>query len=156
MRTITLIPLMILLGTSCWAQDMFGTWKMNPARSQFSDDNHHPRAVTVRIEPHEKGEVFTYDRINSNGQAVTVSMIVYLDGKERNGQACFCSGGSTTQSSRRLDERTIEIIAKCGNGLWSRIIRRLSADAHDLILDMTKSQPNGLRVKRQLVFEKQG
>ena len=149
-----LISLMILLSTSCWAQDEFGTWKMNPARSKFIVGPH-PRAATVRIEPNGKGEIFTYDRITSDGQAVTISTILYLDGKERNGQPPVCSGGSGTQSSRRLDERTVEFTTKCANGLWGHFLHRLLPDAHDLIFDMTEGEPNGLRIQRQLILEKQ-
>ena len=153
MRATTLIPWMILFSTSCWAQDMFGTWKMNPVRSQFSDDNHHPRAVTVRIEPHEKGEVFTYDRITSNGQAETISTVLYFDGKERNYQRGECSG---TKASRRLDKRTVEIVTKCDGRFWARFTLRLPPQPNELILDISEIRlSDGRRFDRHLVLEKQ-
>ena len=39
---------------------------------------------------------------------MTTSMILYLDGKERQGDTCF-----GTQSSRPVDGRTVEIVYKC-------------------------------------------
>ena len=49
-----LIPLLILLG---WAQGIvFGSWKLNLARSTFSGEIP-PKSLTVRLEPHTKGEV---------------------------------------------------------------------------------------------------
>ena len=78
-------------------------WKMNPARSQLSDSD--PRAIVVRIEPHAKGEVFTFEQISRNGRAETLSVMLYLDGKARDWQQRDCSGSLL---SRRLDSRTVE------------------------------------------------
>src|SRR5258707_332002 len=105
MRT---FPLLILIATACCAPlsraaDAFGIWKMNPTRSTFTGDTHtQPQALTVRIEPHAKGEVFTVDRIAADGHATTSSTILYFDGKPRDFQGPQCSG---TQSSRRVDSR---------------------------------------------------
>ena len=122
------------------------------SRSKFSRQAH-PRAVTVRFEPHGKGEVFTFDRIHSNGQAAIFSVILYLDGKERDFQGNECSG---TLFSRRLDSQTVEIGLNCDSGLWVRFIRRLPPDAHDLILDLTGgSKPNDRSYEHHLVLEKQ-
>jgi hypothetical protein len=144
------IPLIMLLTTTTWAADPFGTWKMNPTRSTFIGDPH-PRAVTVRIERHAKGEVFTFDRIRGDGQAVTTSTILYLDGKEREFQGEACSG---TQASRRIDRQTVEIIYKCQD----RLIRftRLSPPVpSELIFDITEQFTDGRRFERHLVLEKQ-
>jgi len=97
----------MLLGSACSAQDAFGTWKMNPARSTFVGDPH-PRAITVRIEPHAKGQTFTFDRIRSNGQATTFSIILYMDGKDRDfhGAACSGSGFSSDLTSAAFGQPT--------------------------------------------------
>ena len=105
MRAKTLTLLLTLLSTPTWAQDAFGTWKMNPARSVFIGDPH-PRAVTLRFVPHTKGEVFTWDKVGANGQTETVSIILYLDGKRRDFQDHSCPGMGF-QSSRRLGNRAL-------------------------------------------------
>jgi hypothetical protein len=153
MRTITLIPLMILLSTPCSAQDVFGTWKMNPTRSKFSDEGQHPQALTLRIEPHKKGIVFTFDRLTSHGQAETVSTLLYLDGQERNYQSVECLG---TQASRRLDRRTVELITKCDQTIRGRVIFRLLPQADELFLDISGIQPLrvGQRFQQRFVLEK--
>jgi hypothetical protein len=69
--------------------------------------------LTIRIEPHTRGEVCTLDRIEADGRAISSSTILYLDGREREFRDGECSG---TQSSRRIDSRTIEILRKCGAG----------------------------------------
>jgi len=142
----------MLLGLACSAQDAFGTWKMNPARSTFVGDPH-PRAITVRIEPHAKGQTFTFDRIRSNGQATTFSIILYMDGKDRDFHGAACSG---SQSSRRLNEKTVELILKCESGQSSHFVRRIVPDhPSDLILDITEELPDGRHLERHLVLEKQ-
>jgi len=146
------LGLILLLGSACSAQDAFGTWKMNPARSTFIGDPH-PRAVTVRIGRHANGETFTFDRIRGNGQATTFSIILYMDGKDRDFQDADCAGA---QSSRRLDEWTVELVLKCGSGQSARFVRRIVPDhPHDLILDVTDILPDGRRLERHLVLEKQ-
>ena len=147
MRTILL---MLLLGAPGWAEDAFGIWKMNQARSTFAGDPD-LRAVAVRIERHSKGEVFTLDQIRGNSQAVTTSMILYLDGKERDFQGDSCFG---TQSSRRVDQRTIEIVYRCHDG-WTRCIRRLPPGPKELVLEITEHRSDGRRFDRRLVLEKQ-
>jgi hypothetical protein len=149
----TITPLLILLSTTAWAQNAFGTWGMNPARSVFIGDPH-ARAVTIRFEPHTKGEVFTWDAVRDNGQAETFSIILYFDGKVRDFQGLSCPGMGF-QSSRRLDNRAIEISLNCQNGPKARIVRQMAPNVFDLILDITAEFPDGRRLGRHLVFEKQ-
>ena len=150
-----LIPLMILLGMSCgvpcWAQDAFGTWMINPRRSQFAGDPR-PKSVLVRIEPHARGEVFTLDTIGEDGRATTSSTILYFDGRPRDFQEPQCSG---TQSSRRVDSRTVEILRSCASGARTRFLRRLAAQPNEMVLEITEQQPDGRRFERRLVLEKQ-
>jgi hypothetical protein len=147
MRT-AVIPL-LLLGAACGAQAEYGTWKLNSARSTFDGDAQ-PRRLTIRIEPHAKGEVFTLDRIEADGRANTSSFILYLDGSERDFRDGQCSG---TQSSRRIDGQTIEILRKCGAGAWTRFLRRTAA-RNQLILEISEQRAGGRRVERRLVFER--
>jgi len=106
----------------------------------------------VRFEPHAKGEVFTLDRIDGDGRATTSSTILYFDGKPRDFQDLGCSG---TQSSRRVDGRTVEILRQCTSGERVRFVRRSGAQPKDLILDITEHHPDGRRLERRLVLEKE-
>ena len=142
---------MLLLTAPCWADDAYGTWTMNPARSTVAPDTR-PKSITIRIESHAKGEVFTLDRIEADGRATTSSAILYLDGKTRDFQDSRCSG---TQSSRRVDSQTVEILRKCASGEWVRFVRRLSAQPNELVLEVTEQQAGGHQVERRLVLEKQ-
>jgi hypothetical protein len=108
--------------------------------------------LTVRIGPHAKGEVFTLDKIEMDGRATTSSTILYYDGKPRDFQDTKCSG---TQSSRRVNKETVEIIRHCNGGAWIRFVRRLAAHPKELILEITEQQPDGRRFEGRLVLEKQ-
>ena len=83
---------------------------------------------------------------------MTSSTILYLDGKPRDFQDLGCSG---TQSSWRVDNRTVEILRTCAGGEWTRFVRRLAAQANELVLEITEQQPNGRRFERRLALEKE-
>ena len=144
-------PLLILstcLALHAGAADAFGVWRINFNRST----NAHNQAVVVRFEPHSKGEVFTLEMVDRDGRSTTTSTILYLDGKEREFAGFGCSG---TQSSRQLDTQTVEILHACRSGEWTRILRRLSGDAKELVLEITEQQTEFRRFDRRLVMEKQ-
>lgn len=144
------ILLTLLLSVPGWAEGAFGTWKVNPGRSVISDSS--PKSLTVRFESHTRGEVFTLDRVDQEGRATSSSTILYFDGTSRNFQDFGCSG---TQSSRRVDSQTVEILRKCANGGWTRFVRRLAAPPKELVLEITEQHTDGRRFERRLVLEKQ-
>lgn len=145
----------MLMSTACgpvpsWADPVFGTWKLDRARSTFAGHTE-PTSLVVRIEPHAKGEVVTVDRTELNGRATSSSMLLYFDSKPRDFQDAGCLG---TQSSRRLDSRTVEILRTCASGEWTRFVRRLSTQPKELFLDITEQQLDGRRLDRGLVLVK--
>jgi hypothetical protein len=141
--------LLLALGPAGWIGTAYGIWMMNAARSTFARDTQ-PRSFRIRIEPHSKGEVFTLDRIEANGRAISYSTILYLDGKEREFRDGECSG---TQSSRRIDSQTIEILRNCGAGAWTRLVARTAAK-NELVLEISEQRADSRRFNRRLVFEK--
>jgi len=142
--------LLVLVGAASAAEPESGIWKMNPVRSNFSGDTQ-PRSFTVRVEPHSKGEVFTLDRVETDGHATSSSMILYFDGVARDFQQGECSG---TQSSWRMDSQTVEIFRNCGAGAWTKFVRRTALKTQ-LVLEVSEQRADGRRFDRRLVFEKQ-
>lgn len=142
--------LLVLVGAASAAEPESGIWKMNPVRSNFSGDTQ-PRSFTVRVEPHSKGEVFTLDRVETDGRATSSSTILYFDGVARDFQQGECSG---TQSSWRMDSQTVEIFRNCGAGAWTKFVRRTSLKTQ-LVLEISERRADGRRFDRRLVFEKQ-
>ena len=145
-----MLPLLILIGAACWAESAFGTWKLNAARSTFSGGTQ-PTGFTVRIDPHPKGEVFTLDKVESDGRTTSSSTILYFDGEPRRFQDFACSG---IQSVRRVDSWTVEILRMCASGEWIRFIRRSDLQPKELVLEITEQHPDGRRVERRLILEK--
>jgi hypothetical protein len=145
------IPTALMLIGVCRAEGPFGTWKMNAVRSTPSADAR-LKSLTVRFEEHAKGEVFTLERIDGDGRTATTSMILYLDGRPRDFEDLGCSG---TQSSRRVDTQTVEILRTCASGERTRFVRRLSSvQPKELIFDITEQHSDGRRSERRLVLEK--
>ena len=142
-----------LLSAALFGQGREGTseiWKMNLARSTQAGIAPF-KSLTVRIERHPKGEVFTLERIETDGRTTLYSTILYLDGEPRRFEDFGCSG---IQSSRRADERTVEIVRMCANGGWMRLVRRASAKSNELVLDITEQSADGRRFDRRLTLEK--
>jgi hypothetical protein len=132
-------------------QGASGTWKMNAARSTFAGGAPF-KSLIVRIEHHPKGEVFTLDRTETDGRTTNYSTILYLDGEPRRFEEFGCSG---IQSSRRVDDRTVDIVRMCASGGWMRLLRRASAKSNELILEITEQSADGRRFERRLTLEKQ-
>ena len=145
-----IVALLVLVGIAWAAGPESGIWKMNPVRSNFSGETQ-PRSFTLRVEPHSKGEVFTLDRVETNGRATSSSTILYFDGVARDFQQGECSG---TQSSWRMDSQTVEIFRNCGAGAWTKFIRRTALKTQ-LVLEISEQRADGRRFDRRLVFEKQ-
>jgi len=60
---------LILAGATSWASDAFGVWKLNSALSTGAGNE---KSVTLRIEPHNRGEVLTLDILAADGRAIDV------------------------------------------------------------------------------------
>ena len=138
----------LILTATCRAADISGAWKANPAHSVLPGDR---KAIRIRLEPHTRGEVFTLDTVTPDGRASTSSTILYLDGRARDFRDPGCFG---TQSSRRLDDRTVEIVRTCAAGERIRIVCRLTTGTQ-LILEVTVKQADGREVEQRLVLEKE-
>jgi hypothetical protein len=124
---------------------------MNPARSTFAGDTQ-PKGLTVRMEPHANGEVFTLDRIEADGRTTTLSTVLYLDNAPRRFEDFGCSG---IQLSRRVDKQAVEILRQCDSGASIRLLRRSTAHEQEVILDIWEQHRDGRRFERRWVLEKQ-
>ena len=146
MRTVLLL---IMIVAAHAAESVFGIWKVDTTRST-PKGSIQPMALTVRIDPHAKGEVFTLDRIEADGRTISSSTILYFDGAPHDFQDSRCSG---TQSSRRLDSRTIEIARTCASGGSITIVRRLAATSKELIFDITEQKELQEQLRQSQKFD---
>jgi hypothetical protein len=91
------------------------------------------------------------DRTEKDGSSTTDSTVLFLDGKPRDYQDPECRG---TQSSQRVDSRTVEILRTCEAGGWLRVIRRVNTDT-ELVLEISGRRSDGRQLQMRLVLEKQ-
>ena len=140
-----LLAAALIATATCFGQPC-GTWTLNPEPSTFSGGVP-PKSFIVRIEPHPKGEVFTLDRTEPDGLTTSSSSILYLDGTARAFHDFGCSG---TQSSRRVDGITVEILRQCGAGARTKLVRR-TAPTNQVILEISEQRPDGRRFNHQPV-----
>jgi hypothetical protein len=141
----------IVFTTVGCANSTLGTWKMDATRSTFAGGTK-PKSLIVRIEPHAKGEVFTLDRIESDGRAISSSTVLYFDGTPREFEDFGCSG---TQSSRRLDSQTMELLRFCATSEWIWLIRQSAVKSQELIIDITEKRDGRSNVEWRVVLKKQ-
>jgi hypothetical protein len=117
----------LLIAIAVWASNStLGTWKMNAARSTFAGRSR-PKSLSVRFEPHGKGEVFTLDKVESDGRTTSSSSILYVDGAPRHIEDFECAGA---QSSLLLDSRTIEIRRQCASSDGTAVDGSVERTAH--------------------------
>ena len=145
-----IVLVLVLTGGACWGDDALGIWKMNLGRSAFAAERA-PRNFTLRIERHAKGEVLTVERTEQDGRSSSDSTILFFDRKPRDYQDLDCRG---TQSSQRVDNRTVEILRTCEAGAWMRVIRRVNTNG-ELTLEVNGRRPDGRQVQMLLVLQKQ-
>jgi hypothetical protein len=144
------VAILIMLAAASCAEEPFGTWKMNAARST-STGGTQPKSFTIRIDAHPKGEAFTLERIEPDGRIMTSSSVLYFDAVRREFQDFECSG---TQASRRTDRQTVEVLRNCGSGAWTRFILYPGVKQNELVLEISERRVDGRRLERRLVLEK--
>jgi len=129
---------------------MLGTWKMDPARSSFIEVTS-PKSLTMRIEPHVRGEVFTLDRIEADGRSISSSTILYFDSTPRDFQDFECSG---TQSSRWLNGQTMEIRRVCAASDWTWLVRQSPQNSGEITVEISGKSRSGPSFEWRLVLKK--
>ncbi len=147
---VRVIAILIVLAAASCAEEPFGTWKMNAARST-STGGTQPKSFAVRIDAHPKGEAFTLERIEPDGRITTSSSVLYFDAAPREFQDFECSG---TQSSRRRDRQMVEVLRNCGSGAWTRFVLHPAAKQNELVLEISEQHADGRRFERRLVLER--
>lgn len=139
--------LLTLLAATSWAGEAFGVWKLNSARSTLAGNQ---KSVTLRTTHTRRGVQLGQGCRGSTRVDVQHDPVLRRQGRDF--QDSTCAG---TQSSRRADGGTVEILRQCAIGAQARFIRRLTTQPGVPILDITEQHPDGRRSERRLVMEKQ-
>src|SRR5207244_451112 len=112
-----------------------------------------PKAINVRYEPQSEAEVWTFDEVRADGRAESVSQTLYFDGKEYACGDLGLEGRPDTVVSRKPDARTAEVLYRKSGRETQRMVRTVSGDGRQMILEIRIMTGKGPVVKRRLVFE---
>src|SRR5262245_37966836 len=108
-----------------------GTWMMNPAISKRNDNYGFRLSLVNRYQAHAEGEIVTIWRVTQDGRSETDSYLLRFDGKDyphprRERFDCY--------RAKKLDNGAIDILFKKDEKIVGREIRRLSADAAEVLI----------------------
>ena len=151
---INLAVALLLAGTLlAQAQEsLFGTWKMNAAKSKYSPGPI-PKSNIAKWEPFEGGVKLTVDIVLAKGETQHYDSSGKFDGKD-NPLKCNNPDGDTMAFSK-IDARTYEVVTKKGGKttLTARIV--VAADGKTRVTTQTGSDGQGRTVNNTMFYEKQ-
>lgn len=130
-----------------------GTWKVNLEKSTYSPGPKPTVGATIKIEPSGNGVKTTIDGTNTQGQPTHTETVTSFDGKDYPVKGARLP--NTTNAQKRIDERTMEILAKVDGKPTVTTRAVVSADGKTMTATQTGTTPEGQAVKNVLVMEKQ-
>ena len=130
---------------------MIGTWKLNPAKSQFSPGP--PlKSLTVKFETAGHAMKVTSDGVDPDGKAMHSEYTASYDGK---GYPITGSSTSDTVTLKKIDGRTSQRTDKKGGKVVGTYTQKVSAGGETLTVHQTSADATGKPVKNTLVLDKQ-
>jgi hypothetical protein len=131
------------------ADPMFGTWRLNIAKSKWSPGPP-PKSGLTRIEYVEGGLKETADGVNAQGQTTHNEVIAKFDGKD------YAWGADATRGMyRRIDGRTYEFTTKVNGKVTTTTRWTVSADGKTRTNTTTGKNAQGQTVNNATVYERQ-
>ena len=133
-------------------EPLFGTWKMNAARSKYSPGPV-PKSLIVKWEPLDGGVKITVDLVPVNGETQHYESSGKFDGKEN--PVIGNSPDADTMAFSKTDAHTYGLVMKRGGKttLTSRMV--VAADGKTRITTQTGKSDQGKTVKNTQFYEKQ-
>ena len=151
---INLAVALVLAGTLlAQAQEsLFGTWKVNPAKSKFSPGPA-PKSSIARWEAFQGGVKLTVDLVPAKGETQHWGSSGKFDGKDN--PVTGNNPDGDTLAFSKIDARTYEVVTKKGGEttLTARIV--VAADGKTRITTQTGKDAQGRTVNNRMFYEKQ-
>ena len=145
---------MVLAGTLlAQAQEsLFGTWKMNPAKSKYNPGPT-PKSNVAKWEVFQDGAKLTVDVVPAKGETQHYESSGKFDGKDNPVKGNYPDGD--TMAFSKIDARTYEVVTKKGgkNTLTARIV--VAPDGKTRITTQTGKDAQGQTVNNTMFYEKQ-
>lgn len=143
-----------LLAAAVLAADspFVGTWKLNSAKSKFSEGAPVPKAVTVRVEAEGNGLKSTVEGTDGEGKPINFTAQAGLDGKPGTVTGSPNYDATTLQ---RVNEHTIRATASKDGKLVYTDRRVVAKDGKTLTVTRNGTNASGAKYHSTMVFDKE-
>jgi hypothetical protein len=132
---------------------LYGTWKLNLAKSKYSSGARTPKSQTWTYEASgANGVKFTNDTVQADGNSTHEEYTAGYDGKE---YPITGNRNADTVSMHRIDTNTTERTLKKDGKVTSTIRRVVSKDGKTLTVTSEGTNAQGQAVNNVTVFDKQ-
>jgi hypothetical protein len=134
-------------------QELFGTWKLNPAKSKYSPGPA-PKSMTITYSPAGFGRFgmkIVVDVVPAEGAPQHWEMTPMYDGKDHRVTG---NPEADTISIKRISDTKGESTFKKGGKVMAVIVRTLSADARTLMIESKGTTADGKPRHDIAVYEK--
>jgi hypothetical protein len=148
--TLLLVALVLNLSAAP-ADEHSGTWKMNPAKSNYSPGPA-PKSITVKIVSDADNMKLTSDGIDAAGKPTHVEYTAKFDGKD---YPITGIPNADTVALERLDASTIRTTTKKGDQVVMTVTSVISKDGKTRTATFKGKNAEGLDVNNVVVYDKQ-
>ena len=151
LATTVLLVALVLNASAAPADEHSGTWKMNPAKSNYSPGPA-PKSITVKIASDADNMKLTSDGIDAAGKPTHVEYTAKFDGKDYpvNGIP-----NADTVALERVDASTIRSTTKKGDQVVMTVTSVISKDGKTRTATFKGKNAEGLDVNNVVVYDKQ-
>jgi hypothetical protein len=151
LATTLLLVALVLNVSAAPADEHSGTWKMNPAKSNYSPGPA-PKSITVKIASDADNMKLTSDGIDAAGKPTHVEYTAKYDGKD---YPITGIPNADTVALERLDASTIRSTTKKGDQVVMTVTSVISKDGKTRTATFKGKNAEGLDVNNVVVYDKQ-
>jgi len=151
LATTLLLVALVLNVSAAPADEHSGTWKMNPAKSNYSPGPA-PKSITVKIASDAENMKLTSDGIDAAGKPTHVEYTAKFDGKA---YPILGIPNADTVALERLDASTIRSTTKKGDQVVMTVTSVISKDGKTRTATFKGKNAEGVDVNNVVVYDKQ-
>ena len=151
LATTLLLVALALNVSAAPADEHSGTWKMNPANSNYSPGPA-PKSITVKIASDADNMKLTSDGIDAAGKPTHVEYTANFDGKD---YPITGIPNADTIALERLDASTIRSTTKKGDQVVMTVTSVISKDGKTRTATFKGKNAEGLDINNVVVYDKQ-
>jgi hypothetical protein len=141
----------LFLGTTAFAADAVdGTWKLNIAKSKFSDPA--PKSLTRVYTETADGTTLDQKTVGADGKEMSMHLITAFDGKAH---AITGNPDADSGSGKAINSHTSDFTLTKGGKVVGTVHRVVSADGKTLTVNNKGTRADGKSYDETLVFDRE-